>query len=227
MSMSLISVNVARPTEVPYGDGTVLTGIFKQPVEGPVAVRKLNLDGDEQADPVHHGGESKAVYAYALEHYDYWQQALGRPPMPHGQFGENLTIAGLDEAQLCVGDRLAIGSALFVISQPRVPCFKLGIRMADKHMPRLFAESLRTGVYLRVLEEGTLTAGDPVRVVSKDPQRLSIRSLFDAYLKPNDADARALLKQALQVPALSPEWHGHITQRLARRSDPASPASGP
>ncbi len=225
MSMTLISVNVALPAETPHGDSSVMTGIFKRPVAGAVAVRKLNLDGDGQADLVHHGGASKAVYAYALEHYDYWQQRLGRPAMPHGQFGENLTIAGLDEALLCVGDQLGIGDALFAITQPRVPCFKLGIRMADKHMPRLFAESLRTGVYLRVLEEGTVEAGNSVRVVSKDPTRLSIRSLFDAYLKPNDVEARALLKQAIEVPGLSPEWRTHITQRLARRTDPASIAS--
>lgn len=225
MSMTLISVNVARPAEVPYGDGIVMTGIFKRPIDGAMAVRKLNLDGDGQADLVHHGGASKAVYAYALEHYEYWQEALDRPAMPYGQFGENLTIAGLDEATLCVGDQLGIGDALFAITQPRVPCFKLGIRMADKHMPRRFAESLRTGVYLRVLEEGTVAAGDSVRMVSRDPKRMSIRSLFAAYLKPNDVEARTLLKKAIEVPGLSPEWREHITRRLAQRVDPASIAS--
>ncbi|MEP7185659.1 MAG: MOSC domain-containing protein [Rhodanobacter sp.] len=217
MSMTLISVNVAMPAAVARGDSIVMTGIFKRPVAGAVAVRKLNLDGDGQADLVNHGGESKAVYAYALEHYDYWQEALGRPAMPHGQFGENLTIAGLDEALLCVGDHLAIGEALLAITQPRVPCFKLGIRLGDKTMPRRFAESLRTGCYLRVLREGLVAAGDQVRLVLCDSQRLSIRSLFDAYLKPNDADARGLLKQALEVRGLSPEWRRHITSRLARR----------
>lgn len=225
MSMTLISVNVARPAEVPHGDNTVMTGIFKRPVAGGVAVRKLNLDGDGQADLVHHGGESKAVYAYALEHYDYWQQALGRSAMPHGQFGENLTIAGLDEAVLCIGDHLAIGDTLLAITQPRVPCFKLGIRLGDQTMPARFAESLRTGLYLRVLREGLVVAGAQVRLVSRDPQRLSIKSLFHAYLKPNDADALALLKRALGVSALSPEWHRHITSRLARRSEPTGSAS--
>lgn len=217
MSMTVISVNVAPPTEVPHGDASVLTGIFKPPVQGPVAARKLNLEGDGQADLVHHGGESKAVYAYALEHYDYWQKMLDRPAMPYGQFGENLTVAGLDEADLCVGDQLAIGDALFVISQPRVPCFKLGIRMGDKRMPRLFAQSLRTDVYLRVLREGTLAAGDVVQVQARSEHRLSIKRLFDAYLKPTDADALALLKHALDIPELSPQWHAHISDRLARR----------
>jgi MOSC domain-containing protein YiiM len=220
MSMTLLSVNVALPAETPHGDSTVVTGIFKRPVAGAVAVRKLNLDGDGQADLVHHGGESKAVYAYSLEHYDYWREALGRYDLAHGTFGENLTIAGLDEVTLCVGDQLGIGDALFTITQPRVPCFKLGIRLGDKNMPKLFAESLRTGVYLRVLREGSVAAGDAVHVVSRDPHRLSIRSLFDAYLKPGRAEARALLKQALGVTGLSPEWREHITRRLAQRSDP-------
>jgi MOSC domain-containing protein YiiM len=219
MSMTLISVNVALPADVPHGDRSVMTGIFKRPVAGVVTVHKLNLEGDGQADLVHHGGESKAVYAYAREHYDYWQQALDRSDLGYGTFGENLTIAGLDEATLCVGDQLAIGDTLFSITQPRVPCFKLGIRLGDPNVPRQFAESLRTGVYLRVLREGSVTAGDAVQVVSREPRRLSIRSLFDAFLKPGNADARELLKQALDVTGLSPEWRKHITQRLARRSD--------
>jgi MOSC domain-containing protein YiiM len=217
MSMTLISVNVARPTHAVHGDRNVLTGIFKRPVEGAVMARKLNLDGDEQADLVHHGGESKAVYAYALEHYAYWQKVLGSPPMPYGQFGENLTVTGLDEADLCVGDQLGIGEALFVISQPRVPCFKLGLRMEDERMPRLFAQSLRTGVYLRVLWEGSVAAGDIVHLRARSPHRISIRRLFDAYLRFHEADARDLLTRALAIPELSPEWHAHIVERLARR----------
>jgi MOSC domain-containing protein YiiM len=216
MSMTLISVNVARPTYAMHGERNVLTGIFKRPVEGAVMARKLNLDGDEQADLVHHGGESKAVYAYALEHYAYWQKILDRPAMACGQFGENLTVAGLDEADLCVGDQLGIGDALFVISQPRVPCFKLGLRMQDERMPRLFAQSLRTGVYLRVLREGSIAAGDIVHLRTPSPHRLSIRCLFDAYLHSQDADAQVLLQGALDIPELSPEWHAHISDRLAR-----------
>lgn len=218
MSMTLISVNVALPKSVVHGDQNVLTGIFKRPVEGAVMARKLNLDGDAQADLVHHGGESKAVYAYALEHYAYWQKVLDRPVMPYGQFGENLTVAGLDEAELCVGDQLRIGDALFVISQPRVPCFKLGLRMGDKRMPHLFAQSGRTGVYLRVLEEGSVAAGDIVHVRAKHSHRPSIKRLFDAYLRPHDTDARALLKSALNIPELSPEWHAQITKRCEQKA---------
>lgn len=217
MSMTLISVNVAHPTHALHGDKEVLTGIFKRPVDGAVMARQLNLDGDGQADLVHHGGESKAVYAYALEHYAYWQKVLDRPAMPYGQFGENLTVTGLDEAELCVGDQLRIGDALFVISQPRVPCFKLGLRMQDERMPRLFAQSLRTGVYLRVLREGLIAAGDIVHVNSRSAHRVSIRQLFDAYLRFRDSHARELLKSALDIPELSPEWHAHISERLTRR----------
>jgi MOSC domain-containing protein YiiM len=217
MPMTLHSVNVALPVAVAHEHASVLTGIFKQPVAGPVRVRQLNLEGDGQADLVHHGGASKAVYAYSLDHYAWWRKTLARDDLACGQFGENLTVAGLDEAQLCVGDQLRIGSALFTISQPRVPCFKLGIRFGDKRMPKMFADSLRTGVYLRVLQEGSIEAGDAVEMVPLGKGRIAIRSLFDAYFKPDDPTARALLARALEVPELSAEWHEHITQRLDRR----------
>jgi len=219
MPMTVASINISPPIAVAYGDTSVMTGIFKQPVAGAVAVRRLNLEGDGQADLVNHGGESKAVYAYSLDHYDYWRHALARDDMPHGQFGENLTVAGLDEAELCVGDQLHIGNALFTISQPRVPCFKLGIRLGDKRMPKMFALSLRTGFYLRVLKEGSIRAGDRVDVVARGRHSLSIRSLFEAYLKPNDRDALKLLARAMEIPELSPEWRGHIAARIARRAD--------
>lgn len=219
MSMTLISVNVGKPCEVAHGGTTVSTGIFKRPVNGKVAVHRLNLEGDGQADLVHHGGESKAVYAYSLDHYAWWRDRLGRDDLDPGQFGENFTVAGLDEAELCLGDRLCIGDAQFTVSQPRVPCFKLGLRFGDKQVPKLFAESLRTGVYLRVQREGTVQAGDTVDVVARGRGGLSIRRLFDAYLKPNDRDALKTLACALEVPELSKEWRAHITQRLERRTN--------
>ncbi len=215
MTMTLVSVNVAQPIAVAHNGTSVMTGIFKQPVAGAVAVHRLNLAGDGQADLTKHGGMHKAVYAYSLDHYSYWRDLLGRDALPLGQFGENLTVAGLDEAELCVGDQLQIGDALFSISQPRTPCFKLGIRLADPRMPKLFAESLRTGVYLQVLEEGTLAAGSTVEVVARDPHRLSIRTLFDAYRKPDDPAAQEILTRALGISALSPQWREHIAQRLA------------
>ncbi len=226
MPMTLISVNVAHPREVAHGDEVLSTGIFKQAVTGAVAVRRLNLDGDGQADRLNHGGESKAVYAYSLDHYAWWCETLGREALPCGQFGENLTLAGLDEAASCVGDQLRIGDVLLAVSQPRVPCFKLGIRFGDRHMPRLFAQSLRTGFYLRVLQEGTVRAGDAVQLVARGRGRVSIRALFDAYLNPADRDAQRLLARALEIPELSAEWRVQIEQRLARRQGASYPDQG-
>ncbi|HEX5305696.1 MAG TPA: MOSC domain-containing protein [Dyella sp.] len=180
------------------------------------------LEGDGQADRVHHGGPDKAVYAYALEHYAWWEQTLGCAPLPHGQFGENLTVSELDESDLCVGDQLAIGSARFVISQPRVPCFKLELRFGDPSMPQRFAQSLRTGVYLRVLQQGHVSAGDEVYLVVRGAGGITIRSLFNAYMTANDPASQALLTAALAVPGLSGEWRRQITQRLERRGSPPS-----
>ena len=214
MSMKLMSVNVSRPVEVQYGGRSIHTGIFKKPVTGCVRVASTNLEGDGQADLANHGGEHKAVYAYSLDHYDYWRGVLDREKMDFGQFGENLTVAGLDESESCVGDRLLIGNALFTITQPRVPCFKLGIRLGDDMMPRLFSESARTGFYLRVLREGVIEAGDTVDVVARGYGRVAIRTLFEAYLRRRDKEASRTLAQALEVPELSPEWRAQINKRL-------------
>jgi MOSC domain-containing protein YiiM len=214
--MQLMSVNVSRPIEVPYGDRSIKTGIFKKPVTGSVRVRRHNLEGDGQADLDNHGGEHKAVYAYSLDHYPYWLGVLHREEMACGQFGENLTIAGLDESERCIGDQLQIGSALFGITQPRVPCFKLGIRFGDEKMPKLFAQSARTGFYLKVLREGAIEAGNAVDLVERGYGSVAIRALFQAYLKPGDRDAARTLERALEVPELSPEWRADIEKRLAR-----------
>jgi MOSC domain-containing protein YiiM len=219
MPMTLASISVGLPQAVTHGTGTVQTGIFKRPVNGPVRVHAAQLDGDGQADLVHHGGPDKAVYAYSLEHYAWWQHTLGiDTALAHGQFGENLTVAGLDEAALCLGDTLAIGSARFVVTQPRVPCFKLRLRFGNPAMPRLFAQSLRSGAYLRVLQQGTIAPGDAVDVVDSPADKISIRDLFAAYLAPNDPAATTLLRRALSVPALSGEWRRQIAQRLERRA---------
>ncbi|HEU4670355.1 MAG TPA: MOSC domain-containing protein [Dyella sp.] len=215
--MQIKSVCVALPRDVDDGSRSVSTGIFKQPVEGPVRVLDEHLEGDGQADRIHHGGADKAVYAYALEHYPWWERELGRTGMLHGQFGENLTIAGLDEERLCVGDQLAIGSARFVVTQPRVPCFKLGLRFGDRSLPGRFAESLRTGMYLRVLDTGVLRAGERVERIACGRGGVAIRPLFAAWLRPNDTGSRAWLERALQVPELSRAWRESLEQRLARR----------
>ncbi len=214
--MKLIAVSVSLPIEVQHGDKLIKTGIFKKSVAGPVRVGTLNLEGDGQADLNNHGGAHKAVYAYALDHYAYWRETLGRGEMDYGQFGENLTIAGLDESERYVGDRLQIGSALFAISQPRVPCYKLGIRLGDDNMPKLFSQSARTGFYLSVLREGVIEAGDAVEVVEPGYGKVAIRHLFEAYMNRGGKDAAQILRRALEVRELSQEWRAQIEKRLAR-----------
>ncbi len=216
MSMQLISICVSPPIDVQYRGEPIKTGIFKKPVTGPVRVGSYNLEGDGQADLENHGGLNKAVYAYSLDHYAYWREFLDRGELDQGQFGENLTIAGLDESERCIGDQLQIGSALFAITQPRVPCFKLGIRMGDEDMPRMFSQSARTGFYLSVLREGVIEAGNAVEVVRRGRHSVAVKSLFEAYMNCGGADAARILERALEVPELSPEWRAPIEQRLGR-----------
>jgi MOSC domain-containing protein YiiM len=212
--MQVVSVNVSMPVEAMHEGKKVSTGIFKSPVQGTIAVTKLNLGGDGQADLTVHGGVDKAVYAYSLDHYAYWERVLGRSPLPRGQFGENLTIAGLDEAVSCVGDHLQIGSAVFAITQPRQPCFKLGIRFGDMEMPKLFTKSARTGFYLKVVREGSLTAGDEVRVVEQGKGRVSVQELFLAYFNPAAKESKEIYARAVAVPELSASWRRSISSRL-------------
>jgi MOSC domain-containing protein YiiM len=212
--MKLVSINVSKPIEKTHDGKKVMTGIFKAPVQGAVAVTKLNLSGDGQADLTVHGGEEKAVYAYSLDHYAYWRQTLNLNSLPHGQFGENLTIAGLDETASCVGDRLQIGAALFAITQPRVPCFKLGLRFGNPEMPRLFSKAARTGFYLKVLREGLLVAGDEVRVLQQGKCRVSVKELFQAYLNPQSKESKAVYRRVVEVPELPQEWREKILRRL-------------
>lgn len=212
--MQVIAINVSRPVEVSHDGGSIRTSIFKVPVTGSVRVGATNLEGDEQADLAVHGGASKAVYAYSLDHYPYWQQQLGMTSMPHGQFGENLTVAGLDEEVSCVGDQLGIGTARFAITQGRVPCFKLGIRLGNPLMPKLFTQAARTGFYLKVLEEGVIEAGQAVRVLRADPARVSVKALFKAYMAPKSAGAHEILRRAQDIADLSPSWRQGIAKRL-------------
>ena len=172
--MKLISVNVSRPKEIAARGRTVTTGIFKEAVAGRVRLGRLNLEGDGQADLRVHGGPNKAVYAYPSEHYDYWKRELGRSNLVFGQFGENLTVEGMLESEVHLGDVFKVGSAVVQVSQPRSPCYKLGIRMGSSGFPKLFLASGRPGFYLRVLEEGEVGAGDPIELAHADPDRLSV-----------------------------------------------------
>lgn len=210
--MKLLSVNVGRPRPVPHGGKLVETAIFKEPFAGPVMVRSTNLEGDRQADLVNHGGEHKAVYAYDHAMYDYWRRELSRDDFTFGQFGENLTVEGMPDDEVCIGDVCQIGTARLQVTQPRAPCFKLGIRMSDPGIVKKFLQTCRVGFYLRVLEEGRIEAGEEIALIERGPQQISVMQTcrlmyFD---KGNVDDVRRLL----QEDALSPAWREPLARRL-------------
>ena len=202
--MRILSVNVSKPKEVTYNGQTVSTGIFKMPVEGRVMMRKLNLDGDGQADLRVHGGVDKAVYLYPYEHYAHWKYELGRNDLTYGQFGENLTVEGLLEDSVHIGDVFRVGEAVVEVSQPRVPCFKLGIKMRNPKLVKYFLESERVGFYVRVLEEGTVAAGDAIELVRVGEGNMTVKEIVHlAYFDKNNI---AAAKRAAALPALSSGW---------------------
>ena len=210
--MKVLSVNVGKPQEHEWRGLRVKTAIFKSPVEGPVAVKKLDLAGDEQADLTVHGGADKAVYVYPHEHYTYWQSQLPGYALTLGNFGENLTVSGLTEEDIHIGDQLQIGTARFTVSQPRTPCYKLGVRFNREDMTKRFYESRRFGFYLRVLREGTLQSGDPITVVAQDPNAVSVADI--ARLFTGDSRDRELLQRALKLDTLPAGWRGALRERL-------------
>jgi len=209
--MKVISVNVGLPREVPVGDRLVATGIFKEPVAGPVRVRTLNLDGDRQADLSVHGGVDKAVYVYPSEHYPFWRGELGRD-LNWAAFGENLTVEGLLEENVSVGDRLEIGTALFEVTQPRLPCFKLAAKFERDDIIKRFLESRRSGFYLRVLREGILEAGVAIDLIQSESTRVTIRELVDLYINKNPG--REQIERVLSARGLSASWRGHFQSML-------------
>lgn len=224
---SVLSVNVGLPREVAWEGRIVRTGIFKSPVEGRVMVRTLNIDGDGQADTAGHGGPNRAVMVYQIESYRYWEAFLGRPPLEYGRFGENLTIEGLPDNEVRVGDRYRIGGALFEVTQPRVTCYRVGIRMEHPPMASLLVAHRRPGFYFRVLEEGEIGAGDPIERVSRGPEDLSVADVDALLYLPGHS--RDTLERALRIPALSPGWKQSFAKMLedegrpkgAARSQPA------
>jgi MOSC domain-containing protein YiiM len=175
--VKLLSVNVSQPMEIAHGRGTVSTGIFKEPVAGRIMLRALKLDGDGQADLANHGGIHRAAYAYSIENYDYWRREVGRADLGFGQFGENFTVRGMVEDDVHIGDVFRVGDALVEVTQPRPPCFKLGIKMGMARFPKLFLASGRVGFYLRVLDEGEVGAGDVFERVESDPERVTVREM--------------------------------------------------
>jgi len=212
IGMTLISINVGFPREIIHGGQAITTGIFKAPVTGPVRLGRLNLEGDGQADLRVHGGADKAVYVYPIEHYAFWAGELGRDDFSHGQFGENFTTTGLLEDGVCIGDVFEIGEARVQVTQPRTPCFKLGIRMGEQGFPARFATANRTGFYLRVLEEGIVKAGDAIDLVERAAGSMSVREVF--HLR-HVGGTRAEYKRAVRLPGLSLSWRAVFEKRLA------------
>jgi len=190
------------------------SSIFKEPVNGPVALGKTSLEGDGQANLNVHGGIHKAIYAYSHGHYAWWSKTLGRNDLSFGQFGENLTISGLDEGEITIGDRLLVGTALTAVTGPRIPCAMLGIKFNDKTMPRRFTEAARPGFYLRVIETGMLEAGNTVEIVQTGEGGLSVRDMYNAYTKPRTREACDILEHALTLPGLDPDFIPRINKRL-------------
>jgi MOSC domain-containing protein YiiM len=216
--MKLLSVSVGLPTEVTWhGSIVVTTAIFKQPVAGRVALRKLNLEGDRQADLTVHGGEFKAVYCYPSEHYAYWRQELPGRDLPTAVFGENFTTEGMSEDSVHLGDRFFIGSAEFVVTQPRLPCYKLGVRFQDDHMVKKFLASARTGFYFAVTREGEVGAGDKITAIARDPNAVPVSEITRLYIaKRFGPDDVASLQRALQVAALPEPWKDYFRERLQK-----------
>jgi len=211
--MKLISLNVGRPRLFTYREQTVSTGIFKQPVSGPVALRSLNLDGDRQADLAVHGGPFKAVYGYPSEHYAFWHTELPGSNLPWGMFGENFTTEGLFEGDLHVGDRLRVGTAIIMVRQPRIPCYKLGIKFQRNDILARFLRSGRSGFYFSVEQEGTVSAGDSFEVLSRAGQAITIAEMN--HLFADDRYNRELLEKAIASSALPEDWRDYLRKRLS------------
>ncbi len=210
----LLAVNVGLPQKIQWRGETVLTGIWKHPVQGRCAARRLNLEGDGQGDLAGHGGEQRAVMVYQIDSYRYWERTLGRGDFTFGQFGENFTAEGLLDDEVCIGDWYRVGSALFEVTQPRVTCYRVGIRMNDARMAALLVAHHRPGFYLRVLEEGEVGAGDEFAKVAEGPERFTVAETDALLYLPGHRPGQ--LQRALRIPALSQGWKGSF-EALARR----------
>jgi ferredoxin-NADP reductase/MOSC domain-containing protein YiiM len=218
----LLSVNVGLPRDVAWNGKTVRTAVWKSPVVGRRTARKLNLDGDAQGDLSGHGGEQRAVFVYQMGSYHYWEKLLGRSDFTFGQFGENFTIEGLADDEVCIGDRYRIGDALFEVTQPRVTCYRVGIRMNELRMPSLLVAHHRPGFYFRVLEEGQVGAGDEIVKVAEGPERITVAETDALLYLPGHS--REQLQRALRVPALSKGWQGSFRAMLQQDSNSTTAA---
>ena len=213
-SMQVISVNVGQPRKVLWNDHIVETGIYKEAVEGRVAVRRLNIDGDRQADLEVHGGLDKAIYAYPAEHYPFWREQFPEMELPWGMFGENLTLTGLLEDTVHIGDHFQVGSAKLVVTQPRLPCFKLGIKFGRDDILKRFLVSGMTGFYFAVLEEGEVAAGDSISLLHSDEHQVQVADIVRLYRE--DKYNLDLIRRVLAVEALPEEWREYFQERIEK-----------
>ena len=215
--MKIVSLNVGMPRELLWHGRPVVTGIFKEPVEGRVVLRKLNLDGDGQADLTVHGGEYKAVYCYPVEHYDDWKKQLPERELPMGMFGENFTTEGMREDAMHLGDRFSVGTAEVVVTQPRLPCYKLGVRFGTDDMVKRFLASGRTGFYMAVSREGQVAAGDEIRLIAQDENSVAVSEITRLYVTkrfaPEDVHS---LRRAMRISALPQSWKDYFAERIAK-----------
>ena len=209
-SGKVLSVNVGQVRAFEYKGRPAQSAIWKSPVEGRIAARGVNLDGDDQADRKVHGGPEKALYAYAVEDVRWWEQELGRS-LEHGEFGENLTTEGIDVNDALIGERWEVGTTVLEVSEPRVPCWRLGVRMDDNKFPRRFTEALRPGTYLRIVSEGEVGAGDEIRVVDRPDHDLTIRDVLRIFSVDRDQ-----IERLLAAPQLSESWRTWAEERLAK-----------
>ena len=207
----VLSVNVGRPREFEYEGRRARSAIWKSPIAGRVAARGVNLDGDDQADRKAHGGPDKAVYAYAVEDLRWWEEEIGRK-IPYGGFGENLTVQGIDVNGALVGERWQIGSAVFEVSEPRIPCWRLGVRMDDERFVRRFTEAQRPGAYLRIIAEGDVGAGDSIDIITKPQHDLTVRDVFRIYTRD-----RGDVGRLLDVGGVSESWRGWAVKMLSKQ----------
>ena len=214
--MKLTSVNVGLPREVIWKGRAISTGIFKEPVSDRVMVRSLNLGGDGQADLTVHGGLDKAIYVYPFEHYDYWRSELPDTELTPGIFGENFTIVGLKEEDINIGDRFRVGTAQLMVTQPRLPCYKLGIRFGRSDMVKRFLASRRTGFYFRVLQEGEVVAGDTLELVSRDDKNITVADITQLYTR--EKTDLELLHRAAQLEALPASWRDYFQAQSRRQN---------
>jgi MOSC domain-containing protein YiiM len=212
--MKVLSVNVGLPKKILFNGQTVTTAIFKDPVTGPVMLRNLNIDGDKQADLTVHGGLDKAAYSYPEEHYDYWSKQFPGIDLKWGMFGENFTTEGLMEDAVNIGDQLQIGSAKLVATQPRMPCYKLGVRFGHMGVIRKFLASGRPGIYFRILKEGKVQTGDKIEIIRRDENSVTVKDIVRLFITRDHVDSIETMRQAMKISVLPEGWKYEFQQNI-------------